>query len=286
MKKIYALLISALLILSIFAVPAAAEDYEWIDIWVTHFDNNGAEGAGVIFTAEYGGGAWWNHVAFAPVEGAENVYEVVELSLGASGEATPLSIPEGGFVYAVNVGNNWKDLCEQNGVTGDGSTGLWYDDPTHAEMPNYVTEHSQNWFAVTGTWLEGAQFIFDGIDFENQTVPTSTPDVEWYEEGYVCTAKIAVYTGEAGGDDPVGSESEAESEAEDESEATTESESGNESAETAESKSEESVEATESTGTDATEEEGGMNTVTLIAIIVAAVVVVAVVVIIIAKKKK
>ncbi len=170
-----------------------APDYSAKPFFVTHYNNGTAEGAGVIYTDTDTAGAWWHHIAFAPVEGADNAYEIVEIVLGDKGEGVALTIPEGGFVYGVNAGNNWKDLCEANGVTGDGSTGLWYDNEFYASQPNYVTELSQAGFAAPYSWKVGDKYAVIGIDLEGLTVPTTTPELQWYEEGYVCTATIVPY---------------------------------------------------------------------------------------------
>ena len=276
MKKLLVLVISAVLLLSAFAFPAAADEPVWTEFWLTHYNDSSAEGAGVVFTTSYSGGGWWNHVAFAPVEGLENVYEVVDYCAG-DGNAVPLDIPEGGFVWATNVGNNWPALFEQYGATGDGASGQWFDDATHAAYPNYVTNGSQNAWTVSGMMLIGDKYIFEGIDFEGLTVPTDTPDKMWYDEGYVCTAKFALYVEEAaGGDDEPESEAEV-------SENVTESEADT-SVETNESVADTSVEADVSEEVPA--EEDGLSTGALIAIIAAVVVVIAAVVVIVAKKKK
>ncbi|MBE6683910.1 MAG: hypothetical protein E7595_07190, partial [Ruminococcaceae bacterium] len=186
--------------------------------WVTHLNDSNVEGAGVIFTEAYSGCAWWKHYAFAPVADAEGVFEITAIVDGPALSGTgvePLAIPEGGFVYAINVGNNWKDLCEENGVTGDGSTGLWYDDEFHANEPNYATANVSAMWEDINAWTVGMQVTFEGIDLANLEVPTSTPDVKWYDEAYVCTATYTVYTGEdAPVNPPVDDEPEVDVEAE------------------------------------------------------------------------
>ena len=198
MKKFVALFVSALLLLSSLSFVAAA-DSDWEDLWLTHYNDGTVEGAGVIFTTTDTAGAWWHHISFKPVDAANGIYEVVEISLG-EGSATAIAIPAGGFVYGVNSGNNWPDLFEQNGATGDGSTGLWYDDPDHAAMPNYNRPGAVASMELAAAWEVGDQFQFWGLDLENLTVPTSTEDLEWYDDAYVCTAKIRVYDGTVAGD--------------------------------------------------------------------------------------
>ena len=156
-------------------------------LWLTHYNEADAEGAGVIFTEADTAGEWCSHVAFAPVKGEPGVYEIVDISFGEEGQGRALAIPEGGFVYCVNLGNNWPLLTR--GLTGDGSSGLWYDDEEHINMPNYQSDNSVDMMhTVYRNWSVGLWFSFEGLDLVNFTVPTTTPDLRWYDEGYVCTA--------------------------------------------------------------------------------------------------
>ena len=150
--------------------------------WVTHYDDGQAEGAGSIFTATDTAGAWAAHVAFKPVSG--DVYEIVELSDGISGggNGTALTVPEGGFVWAINAGNDWPALIEN-------ATGTeWYYDDAHKAMPDYTSEACDTMIADMRSWMIGDQIRFTGLDLEGQTIPTDTPDLAWYESDYVCTA--------------------------------------------------------------------------------------------------
>ncbi|MBQ1254429.1 MAG: hypothetical protein IIX91_01455 [Clostridia bacterium] len=144
--------------------------------WLTHFGDASVEGAGSIFTQSYSGAAWWFHVAFVPVtvEGAENVYEIVAISNGLSeGSATPLDIPEGGFVWAINTGNNYP------AINADGS-GIDYTSPNCSAM-----------VADAQLWRVGDKIQLNGLDLEGLTVPTETADTMWYDDAYVCTATWA-----------------------------------------------------------------------------------------------
>ncbi len=167
--------------------PAPAA--EWKDLWLTHYNNNTVEGSGVVFTEAYTGAGWWYHVAFAPVEGSKNAYEIVAVSDGTpDGNGVAQALPEGGFVYCLNYGNNYGDV-------------------------DYTSENVNNMIAdVKDNWKIGDKFVFKGIDFANKTVPTTTPDVEWYKDGeYVCTAQYKVY-------EPAIDDVETDDESEDESE--------------------------------------------------------------------
>lgn len=155
--------------------PVAATE---TPLWVTHYNTLANEGAGVILSSGYSGGNWWFHISFKPVEGQEGVYEVVDINdgLASAGGGSPLEIPKGGFVYALNAGNDYPG-------TGDTS------------RPDYTTKACSDSLEAARSWKKGDKLTFSGIDFENFTeVPTTTPDVNWYEDGdydyreYVCTA--------------------------------------------------------------------------------------------------
>ena len=140
--------------------------------WLTHYNDGFVEGSGVIFTEEDTAGGWWLHVAFAPIAGAENAYEIVEITNGlADGSAAKVAVPEGGFVWASNYGNDYISL-------GMGDTD--FTSPNCTDAINRAT-----------AWQVGDQFVISGVDFE--TIPTTTADVNWYDDAYVCTATIAPY---------------------------------------------------------------------------------------------
>ena len=159
----------------------AAPDYSTKPIWVTHYNDETKEGAGVISTTGVTALAWRDHYAFAPVEGANNVFELVDVRNYLGTNVTPdgIDVPAGGFVYSLNTGNNYPAL---------GMDGL-----------DYTTTACNDAVALAATWTIGQKFYFYGVDLEGLTVPTSTPDVNWYEEGenedgvYVCTATVTPY---------------------------------------------------------------------------------------------
>ena len=164
-------------------VPSADEEEpaeptaEWKDLWLTHYNDNTAEGSGVAFTDAYTGANWWLHVAFAPVEGSKAAYEIVAISDGTDvGDGVAQAIPEGGFVYCLNYGNDYPALG-------------------YADSIDYATDGARAMIEdVMTNWTIGDKFVFEGLNLTNKTVPTSTPDVEWYKDGeYVCTGKYKVY---------------------------------------------------------------------------------------------
>ncbi len=218
MKKILAFLLVLVMVISCVSVAlvSVSAEEEVNVFWLTHYNDHYAEGAGVVFTAEdadpnttqddykvsdnktndkgesappYTG--WWLHISFKPVEGYKTVFEVAEISNGTGdGHATILSIPEGGFVYALNYGNNWPEYYEKDPVA--------YAD--HANDPDYTNPGVEAMISAVLSWKAGDRFIITGLDLEDKELPTTTPDKAWYEKTadgkestYLCTATYAKF---------------------------------------------------------------------------------------------
>ena len=149
--------------------------------WVTHANDNSAEGAGVIITNSadniVNGWAWRLIVVFKPVSGSSGVYEISEiydhLSLSAE-DANVIaahansSIPAGGFIYTLNYGNDYISL-------GQGDT-------------DYTSANCNSAIADAKTWQVGDKLTFYGIDPADPVVSTSTPGELWYDDAYICTS--------------------------------------------------------------------------------------------------
>ena len=149
--------------------------------WITHYNDPAPEAAGIILTGTDTVGEWSDHYAFKPIEGVENGYELVAFSYGTiadgddtyNGHGEKLEMPEGGFVYATSIGNNWKT------------------DEGQADGIDYVNDACNAQISRCRTWKVGDQFIIEGMDLDGQTIPkSSADDIMWYEDGYVCTATI------------------------------------------------------------------------------------------------
>ena len=146
-------------------------------LWVTHFNNFKAEGAGAIITdSSLEPSVWNNYYAFKPVSGT-NAYEITAISIGSEGKSVMPAIPEGGFVYSINAGNNYPAL------NSTGSTAGQYPD-----LPDYTSENCSTMLAAVAQWQIGDQFIFGNLDLKGETIPTTTSSLAWYDDGYVCTA--------------------------------------------------------------------------------------------------
>ena len=148
------------------------------------------EGQGNVFTTTDIASSWSHHVAFAPVEGNEGFFEVVEVSYCNGGTSQILAVPEGGFVYTIDEGNNWPELMKDK--KGDGASGAWYDDMDHLNKPNMNTVLAQNAFAFAGACQVGEIYYFENLDLETFELPTTTPEKGYWEDDYVCTAKYGL----------------------------------------------------------------------------------------------
>ena len=162
-------------------------------------------------------------------------------------------------------------------------------------MPNYTSPNCTGSFNLVYNWSVGLTFKFTGLDLEGQTIPTTTPDLGWYEEDYVCTATFATYTGET--EEPATSEGESESDETsapaDEtsadatvSEDATSEDAASEDATVSEDAASEDATVSEEVSEPTDEAEGGLSTGALIAIIAAGVVVIGVIVLVVVKSKK
>ncbi len=165
----------------------AAPDYESYGyqlkssepFFLSHFNEVMAEGASVFMTRAYGKVAgdlsnaeWWTHIAFAPVEGQEGMYVVTEISTSglADGLATPITVPEGGFVWIANYGNDYI-------TAGTGQI-----DYTNAAV-NAAIDLAKS--------LEvGRVVCFENIDFEGEDVHNINGKIPYYNEDYVYNSMI------------------------------------------------------------------------------------------------
>lgn len=173
MKRFSAFLLALILVcISVPFIGASAAEQK--QLWITHYNESAAEGAGVVCTTANPNHAWRINVAFAPVEGKENTFTVVKIvDCLTSAEVTArVPLPTGGFIYQVNKGNDYAAINGGTDYTNDGADAM---------------------IAAISTWSVGDVFVINGLDLENKTIPTTTPDVKWYEDAYVCTATYADY---------------------------------------------------------------------------------------------
>ena len=171
MKKTLALaLVLVMVISSVCVIFASAEVPETSStFWATHFGDGSAEGAGNVVAGDKKDNAtqWSTHVAFEPVEGAANTYKITKINRpdgNKKPEEVQLAVPEGGFVYTLNGGNNYPALLEK--------------DPTKTEYegkPDYTSETCTAMMDQVKEWAEGDVITIKGLDITSTDAPTSTP---------------------------------------------------------------------------------------------------------------
>ncbi len=160
---------------------------EPMPLWLTSINGQFGEGCGVILTEADGANDWWNVFAFAPVADLEDVYTLTAISLSGSGR-TKLTVPEGGFLYALHKGN----------------------DGTAEGKPNYNIAASAPLFEKIKGWKAGDMFVIKNID----KIPAENEGKDYWLEGWKVDATIATYVPATGtkpvesGDESTGESSE------------------------------------------------------------------------------
>lgn len=156
--------------------------------YLTHYNNFTVEGAGVIFTdpAKYNqhstaanNAKWWNHVAFKPSDKGDGCgWEIVDISLGVrNGKGVTLDIPEGGFVYAENSGNNYIHVIKNHFEQYE----LYLEQHPDATYDQYV--------ATTGisksTWLNYERHHYANLNYYSHEATTMSDHIEKWSVGDV-----------------------------------------------------------------------------------------------------
>ncbi len=168
--------------------------------WITHMNApEEYEGSGTIFTTPYSDFDWGLHIAFAPTE-IDGIYEIVAIddgtTGGSAGHASPLAIPDGGFVWAAAYGNDYPALYEEDPVNN-----AWCKD-----KPDYETEGAKAAIDLAREWVVGDTIAFYGwTPGDGYNIPTTTPTLEWYDDNYVCTAtveKVVILPDEESSEEP------------------------------------------------------------------------------------
>ena len=187
MKKLLAVFLAVLFVLpmAVFqgsAVTLAPSD-GWSDMWLTHFNTQYSEGSGaIVLDEEFNVHQTWKiNYAFAPVAELPGVYEIVEINNSLDGSANDVAaVPDGGFIYSLNYGNDY---------TATGGT------------INYTSDSCSNMInSVKDDWAVGDRFQFKNLNLESLVAPTLTPTTNWYDDAYICTAKYRKYVP---GEEPV-----------------------------------------------------------------------------------
>ncbi|HPE95740.1 MAG TPA: GDSL-type esterase/lipase family protein [Bacillota bacterium] len=144
------------------------------------------EGAAIIYTSvkddtitSYGTFEWWTVVVFE-WDKEDGVYKVtsVDNTMGRAKSGT--EIPENGFIYAVNIGNNYPELYKK--------------DPdkyaSYKNSPNYINESATLSFELAGALQVGDTAYCYGGDFLNGSM--SDNGKLWYSAGYESETYIKI----------------------------------------------------------------------------------------------
>lgn len=185
MKRITAYILMLTLLLPVLALSAAAYGSADQKLVITHANYDAtAEGVAVIYTpaqcktlGDKGTFAWWTVVVF-DWDSAEKVYKVKSVNAAMNSDKSSTVVPENGFVYALNVGNNWPQLAK--------------DDPAaygqYADKPNYTSERVTNSSKFASELKIGDKVYLYGCDLVRATV--SNNGKLWYEDGYESNSYI------------------------------------------------------------------------------------------------
>lgn len=180
MKKI-SLLLCILFLLSVFCTVASANDYgsDTKKLLITHINEgySGHEGTGIIYTTSsdgtlspFGSFDWWNVVAFEWSDD-DNCFVVKSIDTKMGSTKASVVIPENGFVYCCNVGNDYPSL-------GDST------------KPDYTTDAMDATCAYVQTLKTGDKAYLYGVDILNATVDTNS--AEWYTDDFSSNSFIKI----------------------------------------------------------------------------------------------
>lgn len=182
--KLTAIFLSLLMIVSIMPITGIAYGSTDKKLVITHLNNSVCEGAGVIITPSTGdtiasGYAYWVLVTFDWNE-TDYCYKVSKVQ-GANGvDKSSTIIPENGFVYAVNFGNNYPKLYEDEG------------DLQYANKPNYVNSRTSDSYNYANSLAIGTKAYVYNSDLLNGILDNN--GAEWYTDSYVTNSYIKIGT--------------------------------------------------------------------------------------------
>jgi len=193
-KKIIAILIVIVIITSLLSFGTAAYGSADKKLIITHInDSAGLEGVGIIYTSDIGTTLgvkgtfdWWTVITFEWDDSA-NAYVVKRVNKAMNSSKGDTVIPQNGFVYCVNTGNDWPSLYKQNPTAYAAYKG----------SPCYVTTWGKNSNDYAGNLTIGTKVYLYGTDLLNVTIRNNGK--YWYDADYVSESYIKV--GEPDGDD-------------------------------------------------------------------------------------
>lgn len=199
MKKI-ATVLCVLMLLPLFVFGAGAYGASDGRLIVTHINVDPAyyEGAGVIYTdsadgtlGAYGSFTWWYTLSFE-WDADQGCYVVSEVHNTVNSDKSAVVIPQNGFCYCVNLGNDYPQLYKDDPIAFAA-----YADSSL--FPDYTTDEVTDSFDFAATVKKGDRIYLYGTDLESKYVDVN--EVIWYKEGFESKAFVSVNK-EAEGDTP------------------------------------------------------------------------------------
>lgn len=187
MKKIFkltAVLLSVLMLIGLMPFSVFAYGEEDGKLSITHFNTFTPEGAGAILTPAAGDTvpssyAWWVLVTFDWDE-TDYCYKVTRVQNAGGVDKSTTEIPEKGFVYAVNIGNNYPKLYKDTG------------NEIYKDKPNYINEPTLTSYNYALTLEVGAKAYVYNTDLLNCTLDTNGKD--WYMPEFESNSYIKIGT--------------------------------------------------------------------------------------------
>ncbi len=190
MKRIAVFLCLAIILPLVFVTANAygAADGQLI---VTHINVDPAyyEGAGAIYTDSsdgtlggYGAFTWWYTLSFE-WDNAQKCYVVSEVHNTVNSDKSAVVIPENGFCYCVNLGNDYPQLYKDDPV----AYAAYADSSLY---PDYTTDEVTASFNFAATVKKGDRVYLYGTDLESNLIDVN--EILWYKDGFESNAFISV----------------------------------------------------------------------------------------------
>lgn len=194
MKRI-ALILCAALLMSTLCLYVSAGDYgkDTQKLIITHINEPATyEGAAIVYTSSsdgtigaYGSFDWWFVVSFE-WDVDDGCYKVSETDTNAGVSKSTVQIPENGFVYCLNTGNNWPEIYANDPVTY----------AAYANAPNYVNARVSDSVEYVLSLKKGDKAYLYGTDPINNVIINNGE--LWYSEGYTSDSYIKIASAEDG----------------------------------------------------------------------------------------
>jgi len=188
MRKI-ALILCVALLMGTLCLFASAGDYgkDTQKLIITHINEPASyEGAAVLYTSSadgtigsYGSFDWWYAVSFE-WNSSEKCYVVSDVNINTGTPKGSMKIPEKGFVYCINTGNNWPELYAKDPVTY----------AAFADSPNYTNARTGDSFQYVSTLKSGDKAYLYGTDPVNNVIINN--GALWYSDDYTSDSFIKI----------------------------------------------------------------------------------------------